>query len=145
MLPPALRAHVFRKGEVHNPGGKGGEYRRCLRLCRNASHKAAEEIIRLSNESDDERIRYMAATWICERAWGKPKEYDPKAEEAEASPSFNPRDYSLEELDTIEAALRLMVRPRAVAPAPVSRDEIEDAEVIEAEKGALSQADRRRD
>ena len=63
-LPPALRAYMFRKGEVHNPAGKGDEYGRCLRLCREASFSAAEEIIRLSKESDDERVRFMAATWI---------------------------------------------------------------------------------
>jgi len=64
VLPPVLRAHMFRKGVVHNPAGKGGEYQRCLMLCRKSSHQAAEEIIRLSKESEDERVRYMAAVWV---------------------------------------------------------------------------------
>jgi hypothetical protein len=101
---------------VHNPAGKGGEYRRCLMLCREASYEAAEEILRLSKESEDERIRYMAATWIFERAWGKARDFDPAAEKPEP-PKFDPRLYSPEELDVIEAGLRPMIEPRTVAAA----------------------------
>lgn len=111
VLPPALRSHMFRKGDIHNPAGKGGEYQRCLKLCRESSHEAAEEIIRLSKESGDERVRYMAATWVFERAWGKPKEYD-AARENDERPKFNPRLYTPGELELIERTLRLMVEPR---------------------------------
>jgi hypothetical protein len=31
-------------------------------------------------DSDDPRIAYMATNTALERAWGKPKEYDPHAE-----------------------------------------------------------------
>jgi hypothetical protein len=51
-----------------------------------------------------------AAAWVYERAWGKPKEYDPASEMA-AGPEFNPRNYSPEQLDVIEAALRLLLNP----------------------------------
>ena len=70
-LPPALAANVWKPGQSGNPSGRGGEYQRCLALCRENSFDAAQEIIRLSRESDDERVRYMAATWVYERAWGK--------------------------------------------------------------------------
>jgi hypothetical protein len=78
VLPPALRKHIFKKGEVRNPRGRGGEYQRCLMLCREASFEAAQEIIRLSKESEDDRVRYMAGTWIYQYAWGRPKDYDPQ-------------------------------------------------------------------
>ena len=81
VLPPALRKHMFKKGEVRNPAGRGGEYQRCLMLCREASFEAAQEIIRLSKESEDDRVRYMAGTWVYQYAWGKPKDYDQKSEE----------------------------------------------------------------
>ena len=109
MLPPVLRAHMFRKGVVHNPAGKGGEYQRCLMLCRKSSHQAAEEIIRLSKESEDERVRYMAAVWVYEHAWGKPKDFDPKSEEAETKQKFDPSAYTPEQLDQIERAFKIMV------------------------------------
>jgi hypothetical protein len=51
-----------------------------------------------------------AAAWVYERAWGKPNEYDP-ASEKPAGPEFNPRDYTPEQLDVIEAALLLFVNP----------------------------------
>jgi len=120
VLPAKLRAHMFRKGEVHNPAGRGGEYRRCLMLCRQTSYRAAEEIIRLSRESEDERIRYMAATWIFAHAWGKPKDYDPTEEEVQKRDEFNPRDYSSEELDFIETALRLIVKRQAEKQSSIS-------------------------
>jgi hypothetical protein len=51
-----------------------------------------------------------AAAWVYEHAWGKPKEYDPNTEKP-AGPQFDPRAYSPEQLDVIEAALRLLLNP----------------------------------
>jgi hypothetical protein len=110
VLPPVLRSHMFRKGEVHNPAGRGGEYQRCLKLCRESSYEAAKEIIRLSRESEDERVRYTAANWVYEHAWGKPKDYDPTKDKPQSG--FNPADYTPEELNQIEAALRLIMSRR---------------------------------
>jgi hypothetical protein len=101
---------MFRKGEVHNPAGRGGEYQHCLKLCRESSYDAAKEIVRLSRESEDERVRYMAANWVYEHAWGKPKDYDPTKEKPQTG--FNPADYTPEELNQIEAALRLIMSRR---------------------------------
>ena len=107
-LPPALRKRCWQPGQSGNPSGTGGEYQRCLTLCREASHDAAEEIIRLSKESEDERVRYMAATWVYERAWGKTREYDPSKEKAER-PKFDPSRLTPAQLRQLEAALRLYV------------------------------------
>jgi len=115
-LPASMRAQMWKPGQSGNPGGFGGEYQRCLRLCRDASYEAAEEIIRLRRESDDDRIRYMAATWIYERAWGKPKDYDP-ADEPKPKRRFDPSKYTLEELEQIQAALLLMREDRSERPA----------------------------
>ena len=114
-LPPALAANVWKPGQSGNPTGRGGEYQRCLMLCREASYDAAKEIIRLSKESEDERIVYMCATWIVERAWGKAKEFDPLKERAPIK--FNIADYSPEQLAIIEQAMAFMkaVRDRKLA------------------------------
>jgi hypothetical protein len=64
----------------------------------------------MDDENEDSRLRYMAATWVHEQAWGKPKEYDP-ASEKPSEPEFNPRAYPPEQLDLIEKALRLLLNP----------------------------------
>ncbi len=54
--------------------------------------------------SDDERIAYLAATAILDRAFGKPKDYDPAAEK-KARPIDLSR-LSDEELDAYERLSR---------------------------------------
>jgi hypothetical protein len=126
VLPPALRNHKFKKGEVHNPAGRGGEYRRCLMLCRRASYDAAKEIIRLSRESDDDRVRYTASSWVYEYAWGKPKDYDPATEpKPERDRRWDPSKYSLEELDVIRTGLRLMLEDRSGREANRGEEDVE--------------------
>lgn len=79
----------YRLGQAPNPTGKGGEFQSCQSLWHKASFAAAQEIIKLSTESDDDRLRMTAAAWVYERAWGKPREYDP-ASEKPAGPEFDP-------------------------------------------------------
>jgi hypothetical protein len=63
-------------------GGKPAvaQYRRCQELCRTHSPEPAKAIIKMEEETDDERVRFTCAAWIYERAWGKPKDYDPSLE-----------------------------------------------------------------
>ena len=119
-----MRAQMWKPGQSGNPGGFGGEYQRCLRLCRDASYEAAEEIIRLRRESDDDRIRYMAATWIYERAWGKPKDYDPADEPKPKRDRFDASKYTVEELEFIGEALTLMLEDRSGRPAAASKSQL---------------------
>ena len=49
----------------------------------------------------------MAATWVYQYAWGKPKDYDQKAEESKKESTFNPRDYSADQLNVIEQLFHL--------------------------------------
>jgi putative transposase len=62
----------------------------------------------LARETKDERLAFMAHSWIFERAWGKPKDFDPK-DEAPAKPKFDPRLLPREQLEIVQYALRLMV------------------------------------
>ena len=101
---PAFTERVWKKGQSGNPQGAIGEWQRCRALCREHSAVAAEEIIRLFRESDDDRVRYMAAQWCYEQAWGKPREFDPNAER-EPSP-FDASRLTLEEREILRKALR---------------------------------------
>ncbi len=121
-VPANLAPYTFRTGQSGNPGGKGGTYYEAQRICRDASPKAARVMIELLS-SEDDRVRLMAAREIYERAWGPPKAYDPATEKSEKRPKFNPRDYSPRELDVIETALKLMLRPPAVVPGAEDADE----------------------
>jgi hypothetical protein len=141
-LPPALRAYSWKKGESGNPGGIGGNYHKTMMLFRDYSPDAAQRLIEvaeldaasrnedgslrpLSNHAD-RRLVTVAASHIIERAWGKPKEYDPKSEQPEDKGAFNPDDFSLEELDEIEPVLRLMVeRAEAVRASKAGRPQAE--------------------
>ena len=114
-LPTQMQARLWQPGQSGNPSGKGGEYQRCLNLCREASYESAQEIIRLRDESDDDRVRFMAATWIYERAWGKAKEYDPREEQANR-PTFDPSRLTSEQRELVKAALHLMMQTTAPEP-----------------------------
>lgn len=97
---------------VSNPSGKSGEYQRCRQLCREASAAAAEEIFRLYQHRDDDRVRFMAAQWTFEQAWGKAPQYNPNAD-----PEMRPNpDVSLltpEQWHSFVSSLRLPgFRPR---------------------------------
>jgi hypothetical protein len=109
-LPPALAANLWKPGQSGNPEGFPAKYRAVIALCRETSPESVREIIRLRDNSEDERIRFMCATWLFERAWGKPKDYDQTKEKPQTE--FNPGDYTPEELNQIEAALRLIMSRR---------------------------------
>jgi hypothetical protein len=97
-----------------------------MKLARTASPRAIQRLIELAeldrvderghlaplSDKADPRIVTVAANALIERAWGKPKEYDPAEDKKKEKPAFNPADFSHEELFQIEAALRLMVTRR---------------------------------
>ena len=59
--------------------------------------------------SDDDRVRLMTSREIIERAWGRPKDFDPASEKPEDKDTFNPRAYTPEDLAVIEQASKLIV------------------------------------
>jgi hypothetical protein len=103
-------ARPWQKGQVPNPSGKSGAFADCQRLCREHSFESAQAIMRLARETKDECLAFMAHTWIYERAWGRARDYDPRSEPDMNKPKFDPRLLSPEELNTVEFALRLMVK-----------------------------------
>jgi hypothetical protein len=69
------------------------EVQKIYRVC---SPAAAKEICRLALEAEDERVRSVCAGMVMDRAWGRPKEYDPNAEGPKKPPQFDPSLYSTE-------------------------------------------------
>jgi len=61
-------------------------------------------------ESDDERVALMAADKVYERAWGKPKDYNPQDEPDPNKAKFDPRLLSPQQLEVVQYALRLMTQ-----------------------------------
>src|SRR5712672_1419952 len=49
-------------------------------IYRAGSPEAARELVRLSTQAEDERVRSVCAGMVMDRAWGKPREYDPNTE-----------------------------------------------------------------
>ena len=78
-MPANLAPFAFKPGQSGNPGGRGGEYYEAQEICRDAAPEAARVIIELL-QSDDDRVRLMAAKEIFDRAFGRPKEFNPKGE-----------------------------------------------------------------
>lgn len=96
------------KGEIRQP------WRRVKILLRSSSARKAsiarhkQVLIDLAKDHNvDERVRSVCAVAVLDRGGVKPIDFDPVEEKA-LQPAFNPRDYSTEELETIEAALRII-------------------------------------
>jgi hypothetical protein len=135
-LPVALRKNLWQPGQSGNPTGASGLHGEVIGLAREATPAAISrlrevaELDRLDENGNllplsagaDRRVVTVAATALIERGWGKAKDFDPVAERPPST--FNPRDYSPEELDLIEKALRLMTehreekRAQALPPRP---------------------------
>jgi len=130
------------------PSGLKAEYFEMQRMCREASPAAAQRLIEMAylNAIDedgklaplpinaDRRIVSWAVDKLMERAWGKPKEYDPSKEKDPNKPKFDPRLLTPQQLDIVEYALKLMVQAtRApggveISDQPAAADLGEDAE-----------------
>jgi hypothetical protein len=64
--------------------------------------------------SPDEQIATVASKALWEISWGRPKDFDPKAEEGDRKPTFDPSLYTTEELEQLQAALLLMARKQGL-------------------------------
>jgi hypothetical protein len=109
-LPAALAANLWKPGQSGNPGGKGGTYYEMMRLARQFTPQATQILIDIASDPGEEaRSRIVAIGMLYDRAWGKPKDYDPKTDEAATrKPVFDPSLYSAEQLVQIEATLRMV-------------------------------------
>jgi hypothetical protein len=86
------------------------------KIYRENSPAAAQQMVDLALNAEDERVRGTMASLIIERAWGKPREYDPTAETANAKPKFDPRQYTTEELEQLYAVSIMMARRQGLLP-----------------------------
>src|SRR6516162_160602 len=75
----------WQPGQSANPGGRPkqtADYKLCRELAREFSAHNIERMKQLAETTEDDRVQYMARTWLDEKAWGKtPAAYDP-AEDA---------------------------------------------------------------
>jgi hypothetical protein len=73
-------------------------------------------------ESADEQIATVASKVFWEISWGRPRDYDPKAEEGQEHPPFDPSPYTLDELETLHTAMVLMARGQGPLPPEEGED-----------------------
>jgi hypothetical protein len=84
-------------------------YHQAREVARKASPQAMQDVVDLSHNAEDERVRSVCLVAVLDRAGVKPIDFDPN-EEKSRGPKFDPRNYMPQELDVIEKALRLMLR-----------------------------------
>ena len=116
----------FPKGKSGNPGGRTKQFAQCQRLCREASPDAARRLIELM-QSEDERVALMAADKVFERAWGRPKDYDPNAETPKKAPPFDPKLYTTDELRQMQAVMTMIAVRQGLLPPEEGDEAVEPA------------------
>jgi hypothetical protein len=115
-LPAALAANLWKPGQSGNPGGKGGTYYEMMRLARQFTPQATQILIDIASDPGEEaRSRIVAIGMLYDRAWGKPKDYDPAMDKEDIRPRFDPSLYTPEQLAQIETTLRLVAVAQAEA------------------------------
>ena len=113
-LPAALAANLWKPGQSGNPGGKGGTYYEMMLLARQFTPQATQILISIARDPGEEaRNRIVAIAILYDRAWGKPKDYDPAADKEEIRPRFDPSPYTREQLSEIERVLRMVEATQA--------------------------------
>lgn len=105
----------WKPGQAGNPAGRrGDEYDETVRLARTASPDAMRKLI-AKMDSDDERVATIAIQGVLDRAFGKPKEYDPNAAR-EAGASLDVANLTPAELEMILAITRRGAVQQAADP-----------------------------
>ncbi len=98
------------------PKGQSGRtpsaklYHEARAIARQASPEMMRRLVDLAQNSEDDRVASVCAIAVLDRAGVKPIDFDP-AEDKQNKPRFDPRAFAPAELDIIEQALRLLVRP----------------------------------
>jgi hypothetical protein len=86
------------------------------KIYRECSPAAAKEMCRLALEAEDERVRSVCLGMVLERAWGKPREYDPEAEAPKKAPPFDPSLYTTEELRRMQEVMLMIAQRQGLLP-----------------------------
>ena len=93
-------------------------------IYRSNAPAAAREMCRLALEAEDERIRGVCCGMVMERAWGRPREFDPNAETPKKAPPFDPKLYTTDELRRMQEVMTMIAVRQGLIPE-------EDAEGVE--------------
>ena len=92
-------------------------FRETQKVYRDAAPDAAREMVNLALNAEDERVRGTMASMIVERAWGRPREYDPNAEGPPKQPfRLNADLFTVEELEQIYAIMEMMAKRQGIVP-----------------------------
>ena len=86
-------------------------YYESRQLARIASPRMMQGLIEDADNAEDERVRSVCRLAVLDRAGVRPIDFDPLEGEDEGF-DFNPRDYTPEQLEVLEQALRLMIEKR---------------------------------
>ena len=81
-------------------------------IYRQNSPAAAENICRLALYAEDERTEAICSGMVIERAWGKPREYDPDKEAPKKAPPFDPKLYTTDGLRRMQSVMMMMIAQR---------------------------------
>jgi hypothetical protein len=117
----SARARPWKKGQAPNPTGKGGDYHEALKHARQTSMRSITRLIEL-RESADEQIATVASKALWEISWGRPKDYDPKAEEVQERPPFDPSLYTTEELREMQKVMLMIAHREGLLPEEEGED-----------------------
>lgn len=121
-LHPELAKRLWKPGQSGNPGGKGGLYKETQRLAREISPRAMQRLIKMAelevidetgqlaeiSKNSDPRVVAAAAGAILDRAWGKPKEYDPQSEEVQPQP-IDPAQFTAKQRALVRQVLQMLL------------------------------------
>ena len=99
---------TFQKGQSGNPGGKNGHFGQMMSMARAATPEATQKLIELVHD-DDPRVAGWAADKVLERAWGKPKDYDPAADQPD-NPPIDPAQFSPQQRAQLRRMLELLLK-----------------------------------
>jgi hypothetical protein len=119
-------------GHSGNPDGRNlrqsPDYKLCREIAREFSQHNIERMKQLAETTEDDRVQYMARTWLDEKAWGRAREYDPAED---APPRLDLLRLSPEQRDDLRRLLDLARDPRSVihqqsAPAADGDDQREE-------------------
>jgi hypothetical protein len=115
-------AFRFSKGKSGNPDGQSRFYHQCRKIAREASLEMMRGLVELAKTAEDERVRSVCLIAVLDRAGVKPIDLDPKAEEGDRRPKFDPSLYFHEELLQLYAVLEMMARRQGLLPPSAGED-----------------------
>jgi len=75
----------FQPGQSGNPTGRSGPYLETQRLARDAAPDVTRRLIEIALTDPDTRVAVVAGNSVLDRAFGKPRDYDPKEDRPPAT------------------------------------------------------------